>query len=293
MEDDAQHPGRTVVVGVDGSDHALRAVRWGAAEAVHRRLPLRLVLAFTWMAHHDRARPGQEERYRDILLDGARQRLAAAAAVAALQSPGVEVESQLVVGHPVEVLREESARAQVVVIGDRGLSRIDDLLVGSVAVALSAHGRCPVVVVRGRDPGTALPVVVGVDGSATSDTAITFAFDAAAARFVPLVAVHAWSDLVFDPSMAGVMLDWEGVEADERQRLADRLVPWSEKYPEVPVEHRLVRDRAAHALLEQADGAQLVVVGSRGHGEFSGLVLGSVSNALVHRASCPVAVARV
>jgi len=74
--------------------------------------------------------------------------------------------------------------------------------------------------------------------------------------------------------------------------LAERLAGWSEKYPDVPVQRLVARGLAGHALLDQAAKAQLVVVGSRGHGEIAGLLLDSVSNALVHKAACPVAIVR-
>lgn len=289
---DAQHIRRTVVVGVDGSESALRAVRWGADEALRRRIPLRLVTASGWIVDQDFGHPGLGKQVRDVLLDRARGQLTQAAAVAGRAVSDIDIEQQLIVGHPLAVLGAEARRAQLMVIGDSGLGRMEGLLVGSVAVALAAHASCPVVVVRGaeREPAS-LPVVVGVDGSPTSEAAIAFAYDAAAARGVSLVAVHAWWDQVFDLATAPE-LDWDAIEITERELLSKRLAGWAEKYPDVPVERLITRDRPAHSLLEQADRAQLVVVGSRGRGEFSGLVLGSVSNVVLHRASCPVAVVR-
>ena len=291
--DTQQGPG-PVAVGVDGSESALRAVRWGAEEAARRRAPLRLVTAFAWMVDDVAARPGLEERYRAVLLDRAHGHLAAAAVVAGLEEPAVEVDQQLVVGHPIPVLDGESARAQLLVLGDSGLGRVDGDSVGSVAVALAAHAACPVVVVRGREPSGSpgSPVLVGVYGAPTSEAAIAFAFEAAAARNAPLLAVHTWWDLVIDLGMAPTS-EWDAVEADERLLLSQRLAAWSEKYPGVPVEGLVTRDRPSHSLLQQAARAQLVVVGSRGRGGFAGSVLGSVGNAVLHRAPCPVAVVRL
>lgn len=289
---DVEQIQRTVLVGVDGSQSALRAVRWGAAEAGRRGVPLRLVKAFGWAA--DEA--VDQAWYREVLLERARAVLEEAAQVAAGEALDIAVEQQVVVGSAISVLVEESRRALIVVLGDRGLTRLEGLLVGSVAVALAAQAFCPFVVVRGSEgePGEAssLPVVVGVDGSAMSEVAVAFAFETAAARGVSLVAVHAWSDLTFAPEVA-LVVDWGSIEAVEQQRLSDRLAGWASKYPEVPIEKVLVRGRPAHALLERSAGAQLVVVGSRGRGDFAGLVLGSVSNALLHRAECPVGVARL
>lgn len=281
---------RPVVVGVDGSQSALQAVRWGAAEAVRRRSPLRLVTAFAWMVDDVAARPGLEERYRADLLDRAHGHLAAAAVVAARQT--ADVERELVVGHPIPVLDGESARAGLVVLGDSGTGRVEGMHVGSVAAALAAQAAGPVVVVRGPEPAPALPVLVGVYGAPTSETAIAFAFEAAATRNAPLLAVHTWWDLVIDLDMAPTR-EWDAVEAEERLLLSQRLSAWSDKYPGVPVEGMVTRDRPSHSLLQQAARAQLVVVGSRGRGGLAGSVLGSVGNALLHRAPCPVAIVRL
>lgn len=287
---------RTVVVGVDGSDSATRATRWGAAEAARRQVPLRLVIGFAWPDEHRVGHPQHGAAYRELLLGHARDHLAAAAAVAQDAQPDIEVEQQLIVGSPITALGAEARHAQLVVIGDRGMNRVEGLLVGSVAVALAAHATCPVVIVRGdeRDASetASLPVLLGVDGSATSAAAIAFAFEAAAARRVSLVAVHTWSGMVFDPSVASMGIDWVAIENAERELLAQQLAGWSEKYPEIFVEQVVTRDRPAQSLIERAARAQLVVVGSRGRGEFVGLVLGSVGNALVHRSPCPVAVVR-
>jgi nucleotide-binding universal stress UspA family protein len=284
---------RSVVAGVDGSECGLQAVRWAALEASRRHLPLRLVIVYSWPAGGVVGNIGLGVDPHTVLRDVALGHLAAAADVAAQVAPGVEVEQVEVVGFPVPVLQGESTRAELVVLGDRGLGGFTGLLVGSVSVELSAHASCPVVVVRGPEPDDTAPrpepVVVGIDGSPLSEAAVAFAFEAAALRKVPLVAVHAWRDLLVDPTMAP-LLDWEALEADEREVLAERLAGWGEKYPDVSVRRLVVRDRPARALVDESGRAQLVVVGSRGRGGFTGLLLGSVSQALLHHAHCPVAV---
>jgi nucleotide-binding universal stress UspA family protein len=286
-------PGRTVVVGVDGSEPARRAVRWAAQEAARRGLPLRVVTAFEWMRGRPVGYVGLGESYREIMLGAARQQLAEAVRIAEQEQPALEVQSQLVVGFPIPVLTAVARQAELVVIGDRGLGGVTGLLLGSVAVALAAHAECPVVVVRGdaETPDPSAPVVVGVDGSPASEAALAFAYEAASVRNVPLVAVHTWWDLLVDPVMAP-LLDWDAIENDEREVLAERLAGWGEKHPDVRVQRLVARDRPAHALVEQSLRAQLVVVGSRGRGNVAGLVLGSVSHAVLHRAHCPVAVVR-
>jgi len=283
--------GQYVVVGVDGSDSALRAVWWAADEAARRRAPLRLVTVFGWTDDVTVGLPRLGTRYRDILFDQSRRALETAVSTARERQPELELSQELRIGYPIGTLADEARRAQLLVVGDRGLGRVEGVLVGSVGVALAAHAQCPVVVVRGPEPDDPMsPIVVGVDDTPVSEAAIAFAFQAAADRGVPLIAVHTWWDTFLDQSPAVLFRDEEQVYAQEQ--LAERLAGWSEKYPQVEVSRVVTRDRPAHLLLEQSRDAQLVVVGSRGHGEFAGLVLGSVSNALVHKAGCPVAVVR-
>ena len=228
---------------------------------------------------------------RDVVLG----HLATAAADARQVAPELDIEQVEVTGYPAPVLLGESAHAEIVVLGDRGLGGFTGLLIGSVSVEVTAHASCPVIVVRGPEPDRTVPrpepVVVGVDGSPTSEAATAFAFEAASLRGVPLVAVHVWRDVLVDATMAP-LLDWDVIDSDEREVLAERLAGWSEKYPDVPVRRLVARDRPARTLVEESGRAQLVVVGSRGRGGFHGLLLGSVSQALLHHAHCPVAVVR-
>jgi nucleotide-binding universal stress UspA family protein len=283
--------GQCVVVGVDGSDSALRAVRWAADEAARRGAPLRLVTAFGWTDDISVGYPGLNIRYRDVLLDEYRRGLATAVETAGGRQPELELSHELRIGQPIGTLADEALRAQLLVVGDRGLNRVEGLLVGSVGVAMATHAACPVVVVRGPErTDSTQPIVVGADGTAVSEAAIAFAFQAAADRSVSLIAVHTWWDTFLDQSPAVLFRDEE--QARQQEPLSRQLAGWSEKYPQVEVTGVVSRDRPVHQLLERSRGAQLVVVGSRGHGELAGLVLGSVSNALVHRADCPVAVVR-
>lgn len=287
---------RPVLVGIDGSRSATDAVRWAAAEARRRHTGLRLVEAFGWLPVEDAGDAAHvEPSYGQVLAAAARERLAAAAAVAAQVAPEVQVETDLLTDYPIPRLVAESATAQLVVVGDRGLAGITGLLIGSVAAGVAAHAQCPIVVVRGVEPGGPIPVegpvVVGVDGSPLSEAALACAFEAASARGTGLVAVHTWRDSMVDGSVAP-LIDWDAVVVEEQAVLAERLAGWSVKYPDVPVERVVTRDRPAHALRERSRGAQLLVVGSRGRGGLVGTLLGSVSQTLLHHASCPVLVVR-
>jgi nucleotide-binding universal stress UspA family protein len=289
---------RPVLVGVDGSDTALHAVRWAAREAQRKHAPLRLVHVshLAPVRHPRQVAPPPE--YRAAVLEQGRHWLAEAVEAARRAVPGIAVSTDLHDGVVAHVLVNESAKALLLVLGHRGLGGFTSLLVGSVAVALSAHGHCPVVVVRspgmGDAPADEGPVVVGVDGSEISDAALAFAFEAAATREVPLVAVHAWQDVYMSGAwtMLPGTVDWEWLQAQEDKQFAERIAPWRQKFPGVEVRSSVVREHPGRALLEHAAGAQLVVVGSRGRGAFTGLGLGSVSQFLLHHAECPVAVAR-
>jgi nucleotide-binding universal stress UspA family protein len=282
-----------IVVGVDGSDSALNAVRWAAREAELRNAPLRLVHVCTVVP------PGYVDLagHDDVIVDRCRQCLCQAADAARAVADPVEIVTELRAGVIAKGLIDESAGTRMVVLGSRGLGGFAELLVGPIAVTVAAHAHSPVVVVR--PPGEQVsprtgPVVVGVDGSATSEAAMAFAFEAAAIRGVPLLAVHTWLDV--DSAETWVALpshvDWAAVQAEAERLLADRLAAWQEKYPTVEVRPIVEKDRPARALLAHATDAQLIVAGSRGRGAWTGLSLGSVSQSLLHRAPCPVAVVR-
>jgi nucleotide-binding universal stress UspA family protein len=285
---------RWIVAGVDGSEPALMAVRWAAVEASRRGLPLRLVNACPWPEHRGLGVRGPRLDYAGAFQQLAREQLAAAASAAQAHVPGIAVETEVVGGDPIDVLVEQSRRAELLVLGDRGLGGVSGLLVGSVAIALTVHARCPVVIARGALPDVChplLPVVAGVDGSPASDAATGFAFEIAAARQVPLIAVRAWHD---DPPLPATLSPSSRTTsfAEQPALLEHDLAGWLEKFPAVEVVRVVAHERPARLLLREAAGAQLVAVGCRGRGAFAGLVLGSVSHALIQHALCPVAVFR-
>ncbi|WP_367115007.1 universal stress protein [Actinophytocola sp.] len=169
---------------MDGSTSATQAVRWAAREATRRDAPLVIVHAWPLVPvavpHAATLRP-----YQDALAEQGREWLVEAAAAAKETAPDVVVSAELSSGWAAAQLIGRSASAELVVLGSRGLGGFSGLVVGSIAVAVATHGHCPVVVVRGADPHAEPrqdgPVVVGVDGSPTSQAAILFAFQAASA----------------------------------------------------------------------------------------------------------------
>ncbi|MEC3981672.1 universal stress protein [Amycolatopsis sp. H20-H5] len=288
----------TIVVGVDGSAEATSAVRWAAAEAAPRDVGVHLLCALNpIMGSYGAGLPIPQSIFDDMDANG-RRVLDEATKVVREIGPDLVVTTEMPLQTPIPVLIGRSAEARTLVLGSSGRGGFAGMLVGSTTVAVAAHAHCPVVVVRGRDGENALPlhgpVVVGVDGSPTSDAAVGAAFDEASWRKVPLVAVHAWSDADYTqiPPPAYLNFDWGPVGEHQDRQLAESLAGWQEKYPDVTVERVPVKDRPRHELLEWATRAQLVVVGTRGRGGFRGLLLGSTSQALIHHAQCPVMILR-
>lgn len=281
-----------VVVGVDGSESALAAVRWAAREALVRGTGLRLVHACEVPVGYPDGFVGAA-RLRDALAEQGRDGLALASKVAEEAAPGLRVGTAEHMAGVVPVLVGESGRAAQVVLGTRGLGGFTGLLVGSTAVELASRAHCPVVVVRGAGTETG-PVVVGVDGTPAGEAAIAHAFGAASAYGTEVVAVHAWTDLLVETAFEGgaAALDFAPLAEAAAAELAERLAGWREKYPDVPVIRHVERERPGTALLRHAERARLVVVGSRGRGGFRGLMLGSTSQHLLRHAPCPVAVVR-
>lgn len=288
-----------VVVGVDGSPSALAAVNVAAREARIRDAELHVVHAFTWPAMH--APPGASPLGppAGALREAVDHLLAQAAERAEAAAPGVRVSHAVIPGEPVTVLEAQSRAAQLLVVGHRGSGGFLDMLLGSTAVHLSARARRPVMVVRGR-PDPAGPVVVAVDGLPQGRAAVAFAFAEATLRGEDLLAVHAWStwadhgDHHFgDPvDLTDLIGDVDRLQADEERLLAEALSADRERYPEVTVRTSVVRRRTRPALIEVSGRAQLMVVGARGRGGLTGTLLGSVSQAVLHHARCPVTVVR-
>lgn len=181
----------------------------------------------------------------------------------------------------------------MVVLGSRGLGGFSGMLIGSVAVQVSSHAHCPVVVV----PPEVLPttpakrkVVVGVDGSKLSAKALDFAFEQAELIGARVVAVHTWNNLFSTYGQDALVFDDEQLRETSEALVAESLAGLRADHPDIEVDVELVTGKAARAILHLADGADLVVVGSRGRGGFTGLLLGSTSQQVLHHAHCPVAV---
>jgi nucleotide-binding universal stress UspA family protein len=294
--------GAPVVVGVDGSEESRAAIGLAVRMAAERHRPLRVVHAYTWpwidlpitpMPGPPVPVDSSPGSLTEGLRDQAERVVTEAARYARQCDPLVAVSADAIVGGPAQMLTAESRHAALIVIGSRGRGGFAGLLLGSVAVQVAAHACGPVVVARGSDRTTG-PVVVGVDGSATSAQAIGFAAQEAELRGAALRAVYAWTPPVSTGpgDVMPLVYDVESAAAGETRVLTESIAGLADDHPDLRVESKIVHMPAAEALIEQSRSAQLVAVGSRGRGGFMGLLLGSVSQALIHHAECPVAVIR-
>lgn len=134
-------------------------------------------------------------------------------------------------------------------------------------------------------------VVVGVDGSEGSKGALRWAADYAHRAGGRVLAVGAWQYPAMYYGYAVVLPD-DDLAAETERTVRATIVEVLGAEPDVPVETRIGQGPAAGVLLDAATSADLLVVGSRGHGAFTGMLLGSVSNHVVHHAQCPVVVVR-
>ncbi len=213
------------------------------------------------------------------------QVLKEAVAFVELRQPTVEVSTLLAEGEPAWVLREEGRSASLVVVGSRHLSRRREMFTSaSVALPLSAHATCPVAVVPEPEHITRQPAhfVVGVDGSAHSVAAVDLAFEEAALRGAQLRALYVWH-----PPLLGA-LDEDAAVRECRRVLSETVAGRAGRYPDVELRPDVVRGHPVQVLSDASADAVGLVVGTRGHGGFTGMLLGSVSQGVLHHARCPV-----
>ncbi|WP_420082566.1 universal stress protein (plasmid) [Streptomyces sp. JL4002] len=283
-----------IVAGIDGSPSSLAAVEAATHEARWRRAGLHLVHAFIWPKMHVPLGPSELGPPDGGLRNAAKRLVTEAEDHARTAAPDVKITSAMVTGDALTVLEAQSRTAQLVVIGSRQMGGLVGLLVGSTGVHLAARGHCPTLVTRA--PGDAAgPVLLAVDGSPAGAGAVEFAFTEAALRGADLLALHAWTPWntqmpePIDPALPHAGAPGALAEREEAL-LSAALAGQREKHPQVRVERRTVRQGTREALIDASCTAQLLVVGARGRGGFTGLLLGSVSQALLHHAHCPVAV---
>ena len=282
-----------IVVGVDGSEGAAAALRFAVREGEIRALPVTALMAWGLMAQHRAVMSWDYDWSYDA--DAAAIALKTFIHEALPASKFDAVTAVAVEDPPMPALLDNSVDADMLVVGTRGLGTLRGMALGSISSQCAQHGQCPVVVVNGEWMPPALGqldrVVVGIDGSGPADAALAWAVAETRARHGQLEIVNGWQL----PNAAGYPYVGVGFDPVPFERSAQRLLDearTSSGAGELEPAPVLVDSNhsAADALLEQAKDADLLVVGSRGVGGFAGLLLGSVSRTVLHRANCPVAV---
>ncbi len=284
-----------IVVGVDGSPGAQRALEWAIAEGRARGAGVAAMLAYGYYG-----RPF-EVQARTTGLDPEELEAAARAvlkqAVASLApGPAPGAVGELVSDdEPVDALLDEASPDDMLVVGARGLGPVRRLLLGSVSLHCTRHASCPTVIVRegvegADDASPPRPVVVGIDGSPESVTALRWSAEHARCHRLPLELLHAWSlsdtqpDRVDDLFHVTEQRDHSRLEIE---RLVDGTIDAGQRRN---VTLRFLEGNPVALLLEAAERASLLVVGSRGQGGMARLLLGSTSAACLQHAPCNVAV---
>lgn len=283
-----------ILVGVDGSAASDAAVAWATREAIMYQLPITMVHAVTpvvvgWpVGQLYMQMPDWQKDNAEQVIDQALKTLSANLG----ESQPPEVHTEISYSSVTSTLIDASKDAWMIVAGSEGLGALGRLLLGSVTTGLIHHAHCPVAVIHHDEsaaPDSTAPVLLGIDGSPTSEAVTALAFDEASRRGVELVALHAWSDVGVFPMLG---MDWRDSEKKGEEVLAERLAGWQEQYPDVRVERLLFCDKPSRWLLKESERAQLVVLGSHGRGGFAGMLLGSVSSAVAQSARVPVIVVR-
>ncbi|RVX47692.1 nucleotide-binding universal stress UspA family protein [Nonomuraea polychroma] len=276
-----------IIVGVDGSRTGLEAAAWAATEAALRRTSLVIAHAVSkWVAEDTPS--GHYAEVGRWMREGAMTVLAAAEDRVRREHPEVDVATELLPGDPRTTLIDASESAELLVVGSRGIGGVRGLLVGSVAHGVAAHARTNVVLIRDVPRPARREVVAGVDGSPGGLRALDFALAEAELHGSRVHAVQAWAwphPSGFEPA------DPDG-EQDALRALQELVADGRAHHPGIDVVAEVIHGHPIEVLKEAATRADLLVVGSRGHGQLTGMIMGSISQALLHHAPGPLAIVR-
>lgn len=276
------------LIGVDGSEHGRAALTWGLERATARGAEVELIHVA------DDSFLSESVAFLSEAQAASEQMLAHEIAYAKTELGFAgNITGTAVVGHPTAEVEEASKRADLLILGAHSGGRFAGSVFGTRAVKVAAVAHCPVAVIPAEMDASGSGVVVGVDGSESSKLAIAFAAEEASSRGVPLIAVYAW----MPPLTPGLEYLWSEELVTAQQAAAEEAIAigvagLASRYPDLEVRREIVQAPPVTAILQVAEGAGMLVVGSRGRGGISRLLLGSVSHGVLNALPCPTVVTR-
>lgn len=265
------------IIGVDGSEQSRVALDWGLARAAESGASVELLHVA------DDSFLSESVAFLSEAQQASEQMLAAEREYALSSGFTGSITGTAVVGHPIAEVEEASKRADLVILGAHAGSKLAGSFFGTRAVKIAAVAHCPVAVVPFETEGDPAPgIVVGVDGSDASQKAVAYAAERASMRGVPLIAVYAW----MPPLTPGLEYLWSEELVESQRSAAEEAIAigtagLASRYPDLEIERRIVQAPPVAALLQAAENADMIVVGSRGRGGISRLLLGSVSHGVL------------
>lgn len=287
-----------VVVGVDVPETSADAVRWAARTAQLHKTGLTMVTAVEGLAGiPDGVVAAEDESTRAVLRDNTDALSAAEQALAQVREefPDLEVQVVEVVGDNVKSLLAYQEDT-LLVVGTGRRNGLSELVLGSTSMGVAMHATSPVVMVP---PGSAERtshgvITVAVDGSSDSAVAARIACQEAKVRQAKVVAVNTWGLEVVDGFVVteSDQQEYAAIQARQTDLVERTLAGARRDYPDVEIEVDVLHARPVSTLVERSAGSDLLVMGSRGLGGFSGKLLGSVSQRVLRGSVCPVIIAK-
>ena len=286
-----------IIVGIDGSEQSYGALSWAVAESKRRRVPIRLVTAYSLPVFTG---TGFDSGYSVIdeqaLADGVAQILDEA--YERVKGEGIDLRATVETGDASSLLVRLSEHADLMVVGSRSARGFVGRLLGTVSTSLPAHSKCPVVVVphawakrHAEDAGALTPslgVAVGSDGSDQARIAIVKAAEEAQRMGVGLRLVNALAPYTGALTWVPAAVDFEAMHR-EIDELQNRAIQWIRgHFPDLEITAERIDGSPVQVLLEAGENADLVVVGTRGRGGLRGMLLGSISQGVLHSSQNPV-----
>ena len=276
-----------IIIGVDGSEQSRAALSWGLKRATERGADIELLHVA------DDSFLSESVAFLSEAQEASQQMLEAECQYAKNLGFTGQISGTAVVGHPIAELEEASKRADLLVLGAHSGSRLAGSFFGTRAVKVAAVANCPVAVIPLAEPPAGAGIVVGVDGSEAAQHAIAYAAEESSRRGVSLTAVYAW----MPPLTPGLEYLWSEELVDSQRTAAEEAIAigtagLAERYPDLELKREIVQSPPVAALVQSAENAELLVVGSRGRGGISRLLLGSVSHGVLQALPCPTIITR-